>query len=194
MAHAAPPLMPNGVFEACPSLRFEFTQGYPALSSEAFQKQVLAVRDRYFPAMKDLDLSVNLFSDPDDFLHAGLKISTLFKDPMHRSYRIWVNSRLLDSPPSPTALNAILTHELKHVQDYTQMAWPELVFFGAQYELFPIAGYERRTDEAPLASGQGCGLIQYRFWLYSHEAGKGLEEKVRDYYSPDEILEWMRHH
>jgi hypothetical protein len=162
------------------------------LSLEAFKREINAVKERYFPDLREVDPEISLFEGGDDFLHASVDFRTVFRAPDERTYRIMVNQRLLDTPPSPVALDAILTHELKHVADYSRLNWPALFWFGMKYELFPIAGYEHKTDEAALANGQACGLIEYRLWLYSHEAGKGLEEKVRDYYSPDEILEWMR--
>jgi hypothetical protein len=191
---SAPMQIPAGAFDVCPSMRVEMAQVYPSLSMEAFQNQVISVRSRYFPELKDIELHMSFFADASDYLRANLDFKTLFAEPARRSYRIEVNSRLLAAPPSPRALDAVLTHEIQHVRDYSEMSGWLLVIFGLKYSLFSIADYEHRTDEAVLLRGEGCSLLQYRLWLYAHERGRALEEKILDYYTPAAIVEWLQHH
>ena len=49
------------------------------------------------------------------------------------------------------------------------------------------AKFERKADLEAIARGYGEGLKQFREWLYQNVPQKELEEKKRDYFSPEEI-------
>ncbi|MDR3607335.1 MAG: hypothetical protein P4M08_08140 [Oligoflexia bacterium] len=168
--------------------------GYPELPIPVAQlrQRVLSLKDRFFPDLKGLDPRIEVFQGGTDFLRANLRPWTAFLPADRREYLLQVNQALLADPPPPLALDAILVHELTHLRDYRGMSPPRLVWFGLKYFLFPITAYERQTDENALKLGQACGLIAYRRWLYAHEQGAALVAKRRDYYTPEEILAWLR--
>ena len=82
-------------------------------------------------------------------------------------------------------------HELKHVMDYSQMNTSELIEFGIWYGSADIAEYERQTDLFTLEKGCGTGLIAFRNWLYGQVTDEVKAEKQRQYYTPEEIQQWM---
>src|SRR5262249_53007760 len=49
------------------------------------------------------------------------------------------------------------------------------------------ARFERWADLQAIARGYGEGLKEYRKWLYRSIPPESLEEKKRDYFSPEEI-------
>jgi hypothetical protein len=84
-------------------------------------------------------------------------------------------------------VRSILAHELAHLEELSQ---------GNRIRLFRLTGlllkgwtarFERRADLTALARDYGLGLKAYRTWLYDHIPAAALEEKRRDYFSPDEV-------
>jgi len=49
------------------------------------------------------------------------------------------------------------------------------------------ARFERGADLEAIALGYGPGLESYRTWLYRNVPPNRMEEKKRDYFSPEEI-------
>jgi hypothetical protein len=47
--------------------------------------------------------------------------------------------------------------------------------------------FEKRVAVEALRRGYAQGLKQYRVWLYQHVTGRVLEEKKRDYLTPEEM-------
>ena len=42
--------------------------------------------------------------------------------------------------------------------------------------------------------GWGKGLREYREWIYTQLSGEDLIAKQREYYTPEQIEEWMGNH
>ena len=128
----------------------------------------------------------------DSYFVANLDLATLAEAPLERDYRVLYNPALFADPPSRLAAGAILVHELKHALDYTGLEADELVEFGLWYASGDdISGYEKQTDEYALESGCAAGLSAYREWVYAHIPEDDLEEKVENYYTPEEIAAWV---
>ena len=78
-------------------------------------------------------------------------------------------------------------HELAHVVDYANGNRVRLL------GLIRLASprfrerFETRTDVEALQRGYAQGLKQYRIWLYQHVSAGVLQEKRRDYLTPEEI-------
>ena len=49
------------------------------------------------------------------------------------------------------------------------------------------AKFERRTDLDAIHRGYGDGLKSYRNWVYAHIPPDKLQQKHRNYFSPEEI-------
>ena len=49
------------------------------------------------------------------------------------------------------------------------------------------ARFERGADLEAIALGYGPGLESFRTWLYRNVPASRMEEKKRDYFSPEEI-------
>ena len=52
--------------------------------------------------------------------------------------------------------------------------------------------FERKADLQIIALGYGPGLQSYREWLYRNIPASRMEEKKRDYFSPEEIAAILR--
>ncbi len=142
--------------------------------------------------------ALNLVASPVanlQFFRSSIDLDSLDpNDDTTRVYRVDYDPVVLSDPPAPSALAAVLAHELGHIDDYTAMAAADYVSFGLWYGSAEgtdeLATYERATDEQALSRGCATGLSAMRDWIYAHCSGDVLAEKQRDYYSPDEIAAW----
>lgn len=169
---------------------------YPKISREEFEKLVQVVKEDYFPKLENIPISVATFSSNAYFLQAQPVIKTLVKKRQSRQYKVQLNTKLLDCPPSQKALEAILVHELEHILDYTNWSSKRIAAHGVRYTLSSEmrASYERATDQKVLFKGLHQGLIEYREWVYQWLTPKELSAKKRIYLTPEEILDDLHHH
>lgn len=198
----------TGVFLA--ALVFLATVGCPTDEDLSFCERILTVSEA--PADHDaldtllgevrqeiypdsLDLHIALGPAPIDgaFFQANLDLTTADWDPRERHYQIQYTDWLFDDPPGHAACGAVLIHEHKHVEDYAGMDTAELAEFTIGY----LAGgeevyaYERETDMKVLEVGCGEALIELREWAYDHLDEDDYQRYLEQYYTPDEIREWM---
>ena len=148
-----------------------------------------------FPEMDGVPIGVAPVDDLQ-FFRAWIELDTIAQEPRARTYTVQYDPVVLADPPPVDALAAVLAHELGHVDDYLAMNTSEAVqfclWYGAQDPTTSdeLAAYERQTDEKVLARGCAEGLAAMREWIYAHVDGAVLEEKRRNYYTPDEIAVW----
>lgn len=114
------------------------------------------------------------------------------KNGLERDYVIFVSPGIFQDPPSELAVEAIISHEMFHVQDYLTMTPSELILLGIRSAKKAPRKYERATDLKALELGYADGLYQYRIWLKRQLPAKKLKEVYNSYYSPKEILEWKK--
>jgi hypothetical protein len=104
---------------------------------------------------------------------------------MHYVIRVNSAATILGAPDE--GKRAIIAHELAHVAYYAN---------GNRLRLLglirlPSKGFrerfEKRADLEALQRGYAQGLKQYRIWLYQHVSTGVLQEKRRDYLTPEEI-------
>jgi len=155
------------------------------------ERELAAVVDRSFPELQGVDIAVEEIRSKSDFFTSGYDPETILKKGPSRSYRVYVNPRLFESPPSEAAIQAALAHELTHILDYTRLSPVALEKFTLKYATGDNSKYERATDRGALERGYGCGLIEYRRWLYAHVSPATVAGKRRTYLTPEEIEEWM---
>jgi len=155
------------------------------------ERELAGVVNRSFPELKGVDIAVEEIRSKSDFFISGYDPETVLKKGPSRSYRVYVNPRLFESPPSEAAIRAALAHELTHILDYTRLSPVALEKFTLRYATGDDSKYERATDQGALERGYGCGLIEYRRWLYAHVSPATEAAKRKSYLTPEEIEDWM---
>jgi hypothetical protein len=147
---------------------------------------VREVRSSSFPELLDRDIYVRQFAGSSDYFQARFSIWR-FLTGMRMHYVIRVNSAdaLLTAPEQ--GKRAIIAHELAHVAYYAD---------GNRLRLFGLTRlaskgfrerFEKGADVEALQRGYAQGLKQYRIWLYQQVSAHVLQEKRRDYLTPEEI-------
>lgn len=165
----------------------------PAITLEHFEQLLTHVKDEYYPELKDAPVEVATFTSDAYFLQAQPVKHTLLKKHSKRRYRVELNLKLLECPPTDGALQAILAHELQHVVDYEHKSATGVIGHGLKFVLNKNfrEDYERETDLKTMQRGFAQGLKLYRHWVYQWLNPKQLETKKRYYFTPDEITEWQ---
>jgi integrase len=145
-----------------------------------------SVRARSFPQLQDAEITLRAIRSDYIFLEGRFSFTSYFLAPkLH--YIILFNPDALARHVPPDALQAIVAHELSHI-DYLhrhrRLGLLRLIrLLSAAY----TARFERGADLQAIALGYGPGLESYRTWLYRNIPPKHLPEKMRDYFSPEEI-------
>lgn len=145
------------------------------------------------PDLEGVPVRLVPMTSASDFFYANLDLTTIGNDPRERAYEVYYNERMFGDVglPPVDGLVAILGHELKHVQDYTELDTDEMVAFGLWYATSDVAEYERETDLYVLERGCGEGLIAFREFLYDNVSDEVEAQKRLDYWTPEEIRAWM---
>lgn len=150
------------------------------------EKLVSEIIARSFPNLIGIDIRVKHFQSDSDYFRTSFSAAR-FATGMKMRYFILVNPEWRTRGAPVEGVQAILAHELAHVEDLTR---------GKRIRLFGLAGlvsdtrtarFERRADLEAVARDYGAGLKVYRAWLYNHVPAEKLAEKRRDYFSPEEI-------
>jgi hypothetical protein len=171
--------------------------GVEACENSSCDRMIETVRrliDTKFPRLAERKVRITEFTSDDTFLQAQPK--HVLRSGKNRVYEIQVNPRLFDDPPSASALEAILVHELSHLNDYTYMNSFEIADLGLMYVQSGaprgVVRYERATDETAMRKGFASGIREYRQWLYGKVSGRALELKKKIYYTPEEIDAYVK--
>jgi hypothetical protein len=145
-----------------------------------------------FPQMKDLIIDLKTFNSDSYFFQANFPVKSIFSNPLKRKYQIEINPKLLNCPPSIEGLKAIMTHELKHIDDYLKLNRKDMTKFAIKFGLNKNyrAHYERETDIFALETNQKKGLKEFRQWVYQWLTPRELKIKKRFYLTPEEIDAW----
>jgi hypothetical protein len=151
-------------------------------ASAALQK----VRGTSFPELEHVDLRVRTFRSPSDYFRTRFSVSR-FLLLMRMRYFVDVNPALFQEQAPPDGVCAILAHELAHVGSLSR--GNRIGRFGLVRLLSKrqTTKFERRADLEAIHRGYGEGLKTYRIWVYMHIPPSKLEEKRRNYFSPEEI-------
>ena len=174
------------------------TGGYLALchdpldspEAEAAMKQIAplvgSVRASSFPQLKDAEIALLPIHSNYIYLEGRFTLSSYFFS-RKLSYLIRFNPDAIARNVPPDGLRAIVAHELSHIDYFhsqSRMGMVSLVrLLWASYN----ARFERGADLETIALGYGPGLESYRTWLYRNIPSSRMEEKKRDYFSPEEI-------
>jgi hypothetical protein len=102
-------------------------------------------------------------------------------------YLIRVNPKVCSLQAPEAGVRAILAHELAHVLYLKNRNRAQLFGLARLISKGFTARFERWTDLQAISRGYGEGLKEYRRWLYQHVPNHKLSEKLRNYFSPEEI-------
>jgi hypothetical protein len=142
-----------------------------------------------FPALAGKTLSYSLYDGETDFYRAyPLKP---WRSPAARVYEVRVSRRACADPPPREAEEAVLTHELAHLDAFARLGPLRLARLGLAYWLAPegeaVAAHERAMDAEVVARGRAPGLARYREWMYPRVGPAAAAVKRRLYLTPEEL-------
>jgi hypothetical protein len=141
---------------------------------------------RSLPNLVGIDIRLKRFQSDADYFRTSFSAARFIAGVKMR-YFVLVNPEWRSRGAPVEGVQAILAHELAHVDDLTR---------GKRIRLFGLMGlvsktrtarFERRADLIAVARDYGSGLKAYRAWLFNHVPPEKLAEKQRDYFSPEEI-------
>lgn len=147
---------------------------------------ILTVRGSSFPELSHIDLRVRAFRSQSDYFRTRFSVSRfLLLIPMR--YFVDVNPALFLRPPPSDGVCAILAHELAHVVSLSSgNRIRRLGLIRLLSQRYTVK-FERGADLEAIHRGYGDGLKTYRSWVYSHVPSGKVQEKRRNYFSPEEI-------
>jgi len=144
------------------------------------------VRASSFPELARAELRVRSFRSQSDYFRARFSLSRfLLLMPMR--YFVDVNPALFLNPPPSDGVCAILAHELAHVVSLSRGNRIRRLGLVHLISRRYTVKFERGADLEAIHRGYGDGLKMYRTWVYKHIPPGKLQEKLRNYFSPEEI-------
>ncbi len=139
-----------------------------------------------YPELRGVEIQLRLFHDDTDFFRTRFGIPQ-FLFGRRLSYLIQVNPKVCSLQAPEAGVRAILAHELSHVLYLKTRNRARHLGLARLISKGFTARFERLTDLQAISRGYGEGLKEYRQWLYQHVPHQKLPEKMRNYFSPEEI-------
>ena len=168
------------------ALLFVTTIAGPLPSTNKIAAVVTSVRQASFPQLADATIEFSPLNSSYIYFESRFTPSS-FLFSRNLRYVMMVNPEAEARHIPDDGLRAILAHELAHVDYFHRQSRMGLVglvrLLSARYE----AQFERTADLEAIALGYGPGLQAFRTWLYRNVPPDRMEEKRRDYFSPQEI-------
>jgi hypothetical protein len=150
------------------------------------QKIINEVIEKSYPELKSKRIEVKTFQSNTDYFRARFSFNKMLTFQKMR-YIIFVNPQVFTKNAPEKGIRSILAHELAHVLYYAERNRFELLGLIKLSAKDFAQKFERGADLEAMARGYGEGLTEYRKWLYQNIPLKNLEEKKRNYFSPEEI-------
>lgn len=179
---------PAAQVAGCPTVdpQAAATGGEPNDAIAAVSPVILKVRASSFPELDHVDLRVRAFHSQSDYFRARFSWSRfLLMMPMR--YFVDVNPALSQKEAPSDGVCAILAHELAHVVSLSRghriRRLSSIRLISKQYTV----EFERGADLEAIHRGYGQGLKAYRTWVYTHVPPGKLQQKLQNYFSPEEI-------
>lgn len=142
-----------------------------------------------YPRLSGLTVVLEPFDSREDFYRAQPR--SPWRAPRERVYAVLVNRRVCGDPPPPDAEEAILAHELAHLEAYSALGRIGLARLGWAYAVRPagreVEAFEKAADDAAVKRGFAEGLARYREWLYPRVPPKAAALKKKLYRTPEEL-------
>ena len=150
------------------------------------QTIITEIVEKSYPELKKAKINVRIFESNANYFQSQFSL-TRFLTCQKLRYNLYVNPEVFNKNAPEQAIHAIISHELAHVLYYSERNRFELIGLVSLIDKSFTAKFERRADLEAIARGYGEGLIKYRLWLYQNIPAKNLDEKKRNYFSPEEI-------
>lgn len=152
---------------------------------ERTRKNIGEIIKTSYPELKEADIRIKAFHSKSDYFKARFGVPQFFIGRMR--FLVFVNPRVFELNAPREGLRAIVAHELGHVLYYRRGNRLHLVGLARLGSKDFTARFERWADLQAISRGYGPGLSDYRRWLYENVPREKIEEKRRNYFSPDEI-------
>jgi hypothetical protein len=147
---------------------------------------LLEVRAASFPELARADLRVRLFRSQSDYFRTRFSVSR-FLLLMQMHYFVDINPAIFLGPPASDGVCAILAHELAHIVSLSRgNRIRRLGLIRLMSQRYTVH-FERGADLEAIHRGYVDGLKTYRIWVYAHIPSGKLQQKLRNYFSPEEI-------
>lgn len=161
------------------------------IASKEIATLVESVRAASYPQLKDVEIALHPMRSDYIYFESRFTFPSFFFGRKLR-YMILFNPEAIARQVPPDGLRAIVAHELAHIDYFNRQSRMGLVSL-IQLLWAPFAArFERGADLEAIALGYGPGLESYRTWLYRNVPASRMEEKKRDYFSPEEIEAILR--
>lgn len=152
---------------------------------------VESVRAASYPQLKDVEIAFRPMRSDYIYFESRFTFSSFFFARKLR-YMILFNPEVIARQVPPDGLRAIVAHELAHIDYFNRQSRMGLVNLIQVLRAPFAARFERGADLEAIALGYGPGMESYRTWLYRNAPASRMEEKKRDYFSPEEIEAILR--
>ena len=139
-----------------------------------------------YPELRGVEIQFSIFQNNADFFRTRFGIPQFLFGRRMR-YLIRVNPKVCELQAPEAGIQAILAHELAHILYFKVGNRARLLGLARLNSKGFTARFERQTDLQTISRGYGEGLKEYRKWLYQHVPDQKLQEKQRNYFSPEEI-------
>ena len=150
------------------------------------RREIQRVGRSSFPELVHIDLRVRAFRSQSDYFRTRFSWSR-FLLLMRMRYFVDVNPALLQRQAPSDGTCAIVAHELVHVTSLSRgNRIRRLGLIRLISERYTVK-FERGADLEAIHRGYGDGLKAYRTWVYNHIPPDRLQQKLRTYFSPEEI-------
>jgi hypothetical protein len=166
-----------------------FLSGFVLAGQDDVQKTMGFIKEiaaTSYPEIKPEKIRVKTFKSDSNYFKARFSFARFLTFQKMR-YLVYVNPEVYQKNISDEAVIGILAHELAHVLYYTEKNRFELLGLTSLASEGFTTKFERRADLVTITRGYGEGLIKYREWLYQNIPADKLDDKKRDYFTPEEI-------
>jgi hypothetical protein len=172
---------------SCPSFNeVVVTDGQTNDAIGAAGAVIREIKAKSFPELARVDLRVRSFHSPSDYFRTRFSLSR-FLLLRHMRYFVDVNPAVFKYQAPSDGVCAILAHELVHVVSLSRgnriRRFGLVRLLSKRYTL----KFERGADLGAIHRGYGDGLKTYRVWVYAHILPSKLQQKLNNYFSPEEI-------
>jgi len=169
--------------------------GRPTVETDpAFQAigtLVDSVRRASYPQLQNAEITVHDLRSDYVYLETRFTISSYFFERRLR-YMLSFNPEALARGVPQDGLRAIVAHELAHIDYFQSESRMGLMGLVRLLSSSFTVRFERKADLQTIALGYGPGLQSYREWLYRNIPPRRMEQKKRDYFSPEEVAAILR--
>ena len=183
--------MPYRTWAAQPTPELSENKALPKALQVRIETHLAALTATAFSPLANANIEIKAIEHDTVFLATDINMQSLFFGPRH--YVLYVNPQLHTGGISDDALQGILAHELVHFSHYEKMNTVELAWFYSRYLISDefVAHYERNTDLQAFELGYALGIKNFRFWLYEQISETGKVSKIKNYYTPEQIDNWL---